>query len=149
LLLYEPRMLVWHRHRPDQAGLLKQIRSWGVGFQSHLEHIQELFPEEQRSIATMRRYWRKYLTKRMLREYLLPDSPQRQLRTAEFVGAFQGAGAYRRACASTRDIAAKYGALEGDEQVPRPLAWQPARPGAIAVRSVEIASLLPVRDIAE
>lgn len=149
LLLYEPRMLVWHRHRPDQAGLLKQIRSWGVGFQSHLEHIQELFPEEQRSIATMRRYWRKYLTKRMLREYLLPDSPQRQLRTAEFVGAFQGAGAYRRACASTRDIAAKYGALEGDEQAPRPLAWQPARPGAIAVRSVEIASLLPVRDIAE
>lgn len=144
-ILYEPRLLVWHRHRADQAGLLKQIRSWGVGFQSHLEHIRKLFPEEEVSIVRMRRYWRKYLTKKLLREYLLPSSAQRELRTAEFVGAFQGADAYRKSVASTQAIAAKFGVLEDPSKL------SPTRPhersGAIAVRTVEMAAVRNIADV--
>lgn len=147
-MLYEPRMLVWHRHRADQAGLLKQIRSWGVGFQSHLEHVQSLFPEEGVSIAQMRRYWRKYLAKKMLREYVLPDSAQRELRTAEFIGAFQGAGAYRKAVESTEAIASKYGPLPCGTSPSKPVAKNLTTRGPIAVRTVEITALRPITDVA-
>jgi O-antigen biosynthesis protein len=148
-MLYEPRMLVWHRHRADQAGLLKQIRSWGVGFQSHLEHVHNMFPEEGESIAQMRRYWRKYLAKKMLREYVLPNSAQRKLRTAEFIGAFQGAGAYRKAIESTQAIASKYGPLSNGGSTPRPLAYNAGASGAIAVRPVELTALSSVADVAD
>lgn len=145
-ILYEPSLLVWHRHRADQAGLLKQIRSWGVGFQSHLEHIRRLFPEEEVSIVRMRRYWRKYLTKKLLREYLLPSSAQRELRTAEFVGAFQGADAYRKSVASTQAIAAKFGAPE-DVASPEPTRTACERTGAVAVRTTDVEAVAPIEDI--
>lgn len=35
-LVYEPRALVWHRHRRDYAGLRRQVFSWGVGFSAFL-----------------------------------------------------------------------------------------------------------------
>lgn len=147
-MLYEPRMLVWHRHRADHVGLLKQIRSWGVGFQSHLEHVQNMFPEEAASIVLMRRYWRKYLAKKMLREWVLPNSAQRELRTAEFIGAFQGADAYRQSVESTEAIASKYGPLVNGANAPRPVASNAGSPGAVAVRSVEVTALEAVGDVA-
>lgn len=37
-VVYEPQALIWHRHRRDMAGLLRQIRGYHVGFAARQLH---------------------------------------------------------------------------------------------------------------
>jgi len=49
-LVYEPRALVWHRHRPDLPGLSQQIHRYGIGLSAALIRRFVTRPEERREI---------------------------------------------------------------------------------------------------
>ena len=50
-LVYEPRALLWHRHRPDRAGLSRQIHHYGVGLSAALTRRFMASREDRRQIV--------------------------------------------------------------------------------------------------
>jgi glycosyltransferase involved in cell wall biosynthesis len=57
VLVYEPRLLVFHRHRRDQAGLRRQYRSWGEGFMAYLTKIARVDSTQRRKAAGLFAWW--------------------------------------------------------------------------------------------
>lgn len=56
-LVYEPRLLVFHRHRPNQAGLRRQYRSWGEGFMAYLTKTARVDSTQRRKAARLLAWW--------------------------------------------------------------------------------------------
>ncbi len=59
-LVYEPRLLAFHRHRPDYEGLRRQYWSWGEGFMAYLTKTARVDPGQRRKAALLTAWWLRY-----------------------------------------------------------------------------------------
>jgi GT2 family glycosyltransferase len=56
-MLYEPRAVARHKHRPDHASLRRQYRSWGTGLMAFLTKCAAERPEDRAVMARLVRWW--------------------------------------------------------------------------------------------
>jgi GT2 family glycosyltransferase len=95
-LAYEPRMLVFHKHRRSYRSMLRQYRSWGAGLAAYLEKTVAAEPAQQELVRRLRRWWLGYQMRELARGLrrrggALPDQV-----LAEIVGLSSAVGAYDR-----------------------------------------------------
>lgn len=96
VLAYEPRLLVFHKHRRSYRSMLRQYRSWGAGLAAYLEKTVAAEPAQRELAHRLRRWWLEYQLRELLRGLrrrsgALPDQV-----VAEIVGLSSSAGAYDR-----------------------------------------------------
>jgi glycosyltransferase involved in cell wall biosynthesis len=110
VLVYEPRLLVFHRHRRDHASLRRQYWSWGEGFMAYLTKTARAQRTERRKAARLAVWWARYET-RTLAAALRPGAEvSADLALAELAGGVVGAaGGYGR----SRRRMARAGARRG------------------------------------
>jgi GT2 family glycosyltransferase len=95
-LAYEPRMLVFHKHRRSYRSMLRQYRSWGAGLAAYLEKTVAAEPAQREPARRLRRWWLGYQLRELARGLrrrsgALPDQV-----VAELVGMSSSLGAYDR-----------------------------------------------------
>jgi glycosyltransferase involved in cell wall biosynthesis len=96
-LAYEPRMLVFHKHRRDYRRMLRQYRTWGTGLVAFLEKTAAADPSQEEKVRRMRRWWVRYQLRELVKGMrragpALPDQV-----FAELAGGLIGlTGAYGR-----------------------------------------------------
>jgi GT2 family glycosyltransferase len=94
-LLYDPAVLVRHRHRRTRKELERQLADFGIGFRCYLERVARNFPEERAGLARMKRWWwRHWAGKRWLGASFRPSSVPRDLVVLEIKGFLQARGRY-------------------------------------------------------
>ena len=59
-LAFEPRLLVFHRHRPDHASLRRQYWSWGEGFMAYLVKTARVDATQRRKAARLVAWWLRF-----------------------------------------------------------------------------------------
>ncbi len=141
-LLYEPAAIVRHRHRRDDAGLLRQIHGWGSGVFAYLLHVWRRDPKARGAIVRLTRWWLfKYIRQSLFKSLLWKrHRPICPLVLAEVRGAL----AARRCVAKTGEQIGRTVAEHG----PMPITAAPAPPApgpdepAVAVRTVNLATTL-------
>jgi len=103
-LVYEPRMLVFHKHRADHRALRRQYWSWGEGFMAFIAKTYRTDPEQRGKLRRIVRWWLGDQLG-MLRRSLGGSAPiSADLAFAELAGGLVGlCGSYRR---SLRRVAA-------------------------------------------
>jgi GT2 family glycosyltransferase len=149
-LLYEPRAIVWHRHRRDVAALHKQITHYGSVY-SYLVRTAIAYPDERRSVLLFGALWMVW----NLRRWLLwhRSTPQlRRLVRAELWGGLVGLTRYLPARRRAAVIAAQFPDLPTLTAVAQPLSAPPQQPfpQAVAVCTVELTQpLSPLRDLSD
>ncbi|HZD01545.1 MAG TPA: glycosyltransferase [Actinomycetes bacterium] len=103
-LVYEPRMLVFHRHRRDLDSLRRQYRSWGTGFMAFVAKCWGADPSQRAKLARLVAWWCNAQLRELRSARRDGDRLRRRMVTAELLGGFAGlAGGYRR---SRRRVAA-------------------------------------------
>lgn len=146
-LVYEPRALVRHRHRPDYASLRRQIANNGVGCYAYLVRSFLHFPEERLPVARFALWWFLYWSlRRLALSFVADQGVPRDLVWAELWGSLAGLGRYQRARRLARPLARPDD--QGDQiRAPgqRPAA---AHPRGVALRTVDLAHpLCPLDDV--
>lgn len=104
ILVYEPAVLVYHRHRRDYAGLRKQIEGNGLGLSSFHVRNSRAYSSERRAFARLWRWW--LMTrhiKPLLKSFTHPRLYPRDLILTELRGYLAGLRRYHKAVASTPD----------------------------------------------
>jgi len=108
-LVYEPSMLVWHRHRRDHAGLRRQYWSWGEGFMAFVAKTWAAEPAQRPKLARLVSWWLGYELRELAGSLTgrAPHSPD--LALAELLGGIRGlAGSYGRSQRRTERIRAAH-----------------------------------------
>jgi GT2 family glycosyltransferase len=96
-IVYEPRMLVFHQHRRELAGLARQYRSWGQGFLAFLVKSYGADPGHRAKLRGVARWWFKDQAKQALRSLLGRHTLPPGMVLAELRGGLAGlAGTYPR-----------------------------------------------------
>jgi GT2 family glycosyltransferase len=96
-LVYEPRLLVFHRHRPDRAGLRRQYRSWGEGFMAYLTKTARVDATQRRRATLLLAWWLRYEARNVVASVRPRADLPPELAIAELVGGLVGlAGSYGR-----------------------------------------------------
>jgi glycosyltransferase involved in cell wall biosynthesis len=96
-LVYEPQLLVFHRHRPDHAGLRRQYRSWGEGFMAYLTKTARVDPTQRRRAARLIAWWLRYEAGNVAASLHPRAELPADLAVAELAGGLIGlAGSYGR-----------------------------------------------------
>jgi GT2 family glycosyltransferase len=96
-LVYEPRMLVFHRHRLDHAGLRRQYWSWGEGFMAYLTKTARADTRERRKATQLIAWWLRYEAASIAASLTSGDELATDLALAELVGGLVGlSGSYGR-----------------------------------------------------
>jgi GT2 family glycosyltransferase len=99
-LVYEPRAVVWHRHRRTIDDLLAQLRAWGTGFWSYMHYSRRRYPDEAAAFRRFGRWWYfSFIGGKLWRASAarIPGDPPAELALTELRGSFAGRGALRRA----------------------------------------------------
>lgn len=108
-LVYEPRAMVWHRHRQSYDELRTQIINNGIGFYAHVVRNLLAYPREWRGILYLMIWWWLWW---YARRFLLSFKPSftfpRTLILAEFWGTFRGLTRYQRARRRAARLAAAH-----------------------------------------
>ena len=107
-LVYEPRMLVFHKHRRDLADLRRQYWTWGTGFMAFVSKTYAADPAQRGKLRHLIRWW--FLEQlRELRRSLRGGGPLTpDLVLAELAGGVIGlAGTYGRSVRRTRAISSR------------------------------------------
>jgi glycosyltransferase involved in cell wall biosynthesis len=141
-LVYEPAMLVRHRHRRDHAALVAQIGNNGVGFYSYLCRNMLARREDRGEWLWLGVWWFwTWNIRRAVLSIVQPGRFQPDLSMAELVGALRGLFRYPRA--RRRAIALNPAAAQlvaADRSCPRRPAV--AATAAVGVAHVELAAPL-------
>ena len=145
VLVYEPRAIVRHRHRPESERLRKQMRDWGKGLFVYMRRATDRYPGERRRFRQLKRWWVwRYIVRRYLLSFVRTTPFRRDLIVQEVRGALRSRRAYRDARRGAERIARESGevaelprAAPGGE---RPAGAQGAE--LVAVRTVELAGPL-------
>jgi GT2 family glycosyltransferase len=96
VLIYEPRMTVFHRHRRTNDELRKQYYSWGLGFGAFLDRRWR-DPAQRLQIVRMTAWWTEYAIKAVVDAGRKRDAVGMRCAVAELGGGFVGlAGEYSR-----------------------------------------------------
>jgi hypothetical protein len=119
VLVYEPRMAVFHRHRRGMDELRRQYHSWGSGFAAYLG-ARWADQRERRQVLRMVLWWLRYQQRQLAAGWRGGDRDDVRLALAELVGGITGLpGGYarsRRRMADRRALAAAH--LTGSEPEP-------------------------------
>jgi GT2 family glycosyltransferase len=107
-LVYEPRAIVFHRHRKEYAELLAQMTNWGIGFYSYLVRIIKAYPEERINFYLFGILWILRHIKRLVKSALKPWK-FKKLILAELRGSFIGMFRYQKARVDADRISESYG----------------------------------------
>jgi GT2 family glycosyltransferase len=109
-LVYEPRLLVFHRHRPDHASLRRQYWSWGEGFMAYLSKTARNDAGERRKAARLAAWWLRYETANVAASLHPGAELPADLAFAELLGGLAGiGGSYRRSQRRVARIKATHG----------------------------------------
>jgi O-antigen biosynthesis protein len=146
LLVYEPSAVVRHLHRPDYAGLVKQMRGNGTGSYAQFLGAGRLYgPAQARAFVRLASWWGLHWHLRgIVRSVVAPDLVPMALRLAETRGAVDSVllRYYRRA----QQQAAAEDALHGGPHVGEPVrvpALAPERAARLAEPVVDVDVLAP------
>nr|WP_052294967.1 glycosyltransferase [Oscillochloris trichoides] len=144
-LVYEPRAIVWHRHRTDEAHFLTQITNNGVGFYAYLERCAAHFPDERLPIVRQGIWWYWYIYRYLL-SFVRPVNTTRPVIRAELRGGIMGLGRYRKARRTAQRLA-RPGDLHDTLLAPAQTRSD-LKPHAVAVRMIDLAERLgPISDV--
>lgn len=148
ILVYEPKALIWHRHRREYAQLKRQI-SFNGSLYALWFSIAIAYPEELISCLKIAVWWMFYWN---IRRTIIASLHQTQfpkdLILAEFKGAFAGLTAYPKAMKQVAKVAKEHGWQTGS---PLPVQYLPSnkklkgksKPSeGIAIRQVELSQPL-------
>jgi GT2 family glycosyltransferase len=115
VLVYQPEMAVFHRHRRGTDELRRQYRSWGTGFAAYLG-ARWADPAERARIVRMIGWWLRYQQRQVGAAVRLRDPADVRMALAELFGGITGLPfgyarsrrrmALRRAAAAATDPAA-------------------------------------------
>lgn len=96
-LVYEPRLLVFHRHRRDRVSLRRQYWSWGEGFMAYLTKTARVDVAERRKAARLVGWWLDHQARNLAASLSSRSERQADLALAELLGGVVGlAGSYGR-----------------------------------------------------
>ena len=108
VLVYEPRMLVFHRHRREMEELRRQYASWGAGLAAYLG-ARWAAPADRGQVVRMVGWWLGYQRSRVAAAVQARDLVEVRMALAELAGGMLGVGGYTR---SRRRMAARRVALD-------------------------------------
>lgn len=151
VLVYEPRAIVRHRHRPELERLRKQMRDWGKGLFVYMRRATDRYPAERRRFRQLKSWWVwRYIVRRYLLSFIRTTPFRRDLIVQEVRGALRSGRAYRDARRGAERIARESGEpaelWRGAPGSERPAGAQGAE--SVAVRTVELARpLQPIVDV--
>jgi glycosyltransferase involved in cell wall biosynthesis len=89
VLVYEPRMAVFHRHRRGMDDLQRQYRSWGTGFAAYLG-ARWADPRERGQVMRMLLWWLRYQQRRVTAGVRQRDHHDVRMALAELSGGITG-----------------------------------------------------------
>jgi GT2 family glycosyltransferase len=107
-LVYQPRAIVYHRHRKEYAELHAQITNWGIAFYSYLVRNMRAYPDERMSFYLFGMWWILRHIKRLVKSALKPWK-FKKLILAELRGSFIGMFRYQKARVDADRISGSYG----------------------------------------
>jgi glycosyltransferase involved in cell wall biosynthesis len=109
-LVYEPRLLVFHRHRPDHASLRRQYWSWGEGFMAYLTKTARIDRAARPHAAGLIGSWLGYQARNVAASVRPDTEIGADLALAELLGGLVGlAGSYGRSRRRVACIRAPHG----------------------------------------
>ncbi len=151
VLVYEPRAIVRHRHRPEPERLRKQMRDWGKGLFVYMRRATVRYPGERRRFRQLKSWWVwRYVVRRYLLSFVRTTPVRRDLIVQEVRGALRSRRAYRDARRGAERIARESGEVA---ELPRATPGGERPAGArgaesVAVRTVELGKKLePITDL--
>ena len=155
-LVYEPRAIVWHRHRRTVAALMEQLRSWGTGFWAFIHYSRRRYPDEAAAFRRFGRWWYLSFIGEKLWRAVATNTPGKapaHLALAEVRGSFGGRLALRRARRQAEAVARAFPNEPSLSPAPPNTGGQPPAQGVnaprCAVRSVELtAPFTPITGLA-
>lgn len=96
-LVYEPRMLAFHKHRRDHQQLRRQYWSWGTGFMAFLAKTYAADEDQRGKVRRLLRWWLLSQLKELRRSVTRKSQLTPDLLAAELTGGLVGlAGTYPR-----------------------------------------------------
>lgn len=110
-LVYEPSMLVYHRHRRDVQGLERQYWSWGEGMMAFVAKTWRSDPAERWKLARLVPWWLRSMSRELARARRGHSDLPADLVAAELRGGLVGlSGSYARSRRRSGRIAREAGA---------------------------------------
>ena len=107
VLVYEPALLVFHRHRRERAALRRQYYTWGLGFVAYLAKTWRSDPTQRSKVRRLVRWWIVDHLRTLARSALGRDPHPVAFVIAELLGGVVGAtGTYGRSVQRSRRITA-------------------------------------------
>jgi GT2 family glycosyltransferase len=101
-LVYEPRMLVFHKHRREMKSLRRQYWTWGSGFMAFVAKTYASDPVQREKLRHLVRWWSMHQANELRHGFRRRNGATPRLVSAEIVGGVVGlAGTYQR---STRRV---------------------------------------------
>ncbi len=149
-LVYEPSMLVRHRHRREYAPTHKQLLNNGIGLYSYFARERQYYPDARKGFQKLGRYWlRWWNVRRYLISLFRPTMFPRDLIWAELKGSLIGifGSRYQKAVRRAAEIEAQFGpqvseTIPDRETRPRPQP-QTGHNHQITIRSLDLTQPMP------
>ncbi len=113
-LMYEPKALVWHRHRKSLSELHSQIESWGTGFYAYLTRSARAYPDNRFAIARFGLWWLWRHVRRYAAASVKPSPIPRNLVMRELLGSLKGPYLLTKARKRAAEIQRRFGPLTVD-----------------------------------
>ena len=96
-LVYEPRLLVYHKHRREMAALRRQYWSWGEGLMAYVAKTYEADPRQRAKLRGLVAWWLPWASRAVAASALRRAPGRLELPLAELAGGVEGlAGGYAR-----------------------------------------------------
>lgn len=96
-LVYEPRMLVFHKHRRETKDLRRQYWTWGTGFTAFVAKTYATDPDQRPKLRHLVRWWLVHHLNELRHSVRGRNGVKPPLVTAELIGGLVGlTGTYRR-----------------------------------------------------
>jgi GT2 family glycosyltransferase len=150
-LVYDPSVLVRHRHRRNYTQLRSQLTNDGIGLYAYFIRGAIADPDYRWAYLRLALWWFVYGNLRRLWISLKhPTRFPRDLVLAELGGCFTGLTRYQKACKIAAEIENRCGSLPLPAATEPPVSPVPKRQGAVAIRTVDISQpLQALTDIKE
>ena len=104
-LVYEPRMLAFHRHRREYGALRRQYWTWGTGFMAFVSKTYRSDPAQRPKLRRLIRWWFEYQSRELARSVVGRNPLTPDLVLAELAGGVVGlAGTYDRSVRRIRRL---------------------------------------------
>jgi glycosyltransferase involved in cell wall biosynthesis len=104
-LVYEPRMLVFHKHRRELDKLRAQYWTWGTGFMAFVTKTYAADPTQRSKLRGLILWWLRHQLGQLRRSKRSHSEARPGLVLAELMGGVVGlAGTYRRSMRRTESI---------------------------------------------